>query len=374
MKSLYITFLNEDIRPGYKIKIHSQCKALSELGYESYLFVVKKYGMALYRIGEKETLERKFEIDRRRKSEERNITDEFFLIQYFVKKLWEMVQELEPELVYIRRIVPMNPWVFRMIKRMKKRNIKVIYEYPSYPWKKEMLKSKQILFYLLDNIYFKRLVRTIDVLAWMGNYDGDNRKFVEIKNGIDVTAFPLHKKRKGKELALIGVAHVAYYHGYDRVIQGLSDYYKNNPKREVVFHIVGPVEAGLKLEEQVKKCGLQDKVFFYGFKVGQELDAIFEKSDIGIECLGLFRRDNTRTGSLKGREYLARGLPFLTCGEPDIEVDGMDFVFREDETESGINIKNLLGQYDAMRSTPKDIREFARQRLSWRDQMKKVVE
>ena len=50
MKSLYITFLNEDIRPGYKMKIHSQCKAFYDLGYDSYLYIVKKFGMGLYKI------------------------------------------------------------------------------------------------------------------------------------------------------------------------------------------------------------------------------------------------------------------------------------------------------------------------------------
>ena len=43
-----------------------------------------------------------------------------------------------------------------------------------------------------------------------------------------------------KELHLIGVAEVHYWHGFDRLVRGLADYYRNNPEYKVYFHIVGP--------------------------------------------------------------------------------------------------------------------------------------
>lgn len=46
-----------------------------------------------------------------------------------------------------------------------------------------------------------------------------------------------------KELHLIGVAEVHYWHGFDRLVRGLADYYRNNPEYKVYFHIVGPLSG-----------------------------------------------------------------------------------------------------------------------------------
>ena len=372
MKSLYITFLNEDIRPGYRIKIHSQCKAFAELGYESYLYVVKKYGMALYQINEdSEQIIKTFENKRKRVSDERNIYDEFFLLFEFISQITRIIEDIKPEVVYIRRIVPLNPLVIRLLKKLKKHNIKIIYEYPTFPWESEMRKNKQYLFLFLDKCFYNRLIKFVDLFTCGGQCNG--KKYITIINGVDVDNYKLHQKRNEKDIILIGVAHVAYYHGYDRVIKGLKSYYESNPTREVIFHIVGPIEKTLGLEELVEQYDLKDKVLFHGFKTGNELDEIFEISDIGIECLAVFRREKGKSASLKSREYMARGIPFLYAGEMDFETKVLDFVFEEEENEEGINISRLLSEYDAMQSKPEDIRNFAKLHFSWKKQIKNVL-
>ena len=76
---LYISFLNEDIRPGYKKKIHSQAKAFSELGYNSYLLIVNKTGFNLYSFRENsERIKRRIPSKKKRYKEERNVYDELF--------------------------------------------------------------------------------------------------------------------------------------------------------------------------------------------------------------------------------------------------------------------------------------------------------
>ena len=62
-KFLYISFLNEDIRPGYKNKIHSQAKSFVDLGFDSKLFIIKNDCLCLYSfdINKKETIEREYQ-------------------------------------------------------------------------------------------------------------------------------------------------------------------------------------------------------------------------------------------------------------------------------------------------------------------------
>lgn len=376
MKVLYITFINEDLRPGYKTKIHSQCKAFHKLGVESYLYIVKKYGMALYHIGDDETIINEYRSNHKRKSEEKNIYDELNLIQFWASQLKIIVKNIQPDMVYVRRIVPLNPWLMRVLSWIKKRGIKIIYEYPSHPWKNEMIKSGRKVFYLLDCFYYKRLIRLVDIITYMGVYLGDDSKFLKLSNAVDVMTFPVHKKRNTKDVALIGVAHLAYYHGYDRVIRGMGEYYASNPKRDVLFHIVGPVDAGLGLEMLAEECGVAEKVIFHGFQSGKDLDLLFDYADIGVECLAMFRRDSEETavsGSLKSREYLARGVPFIMSGKMDIPVKELEFIFELVESEECVNISKILEWYDNLKQTPENIRAYAIQNLSWTYQMEKVL-
>lgn len=376
MKSLYITFLNEDIRPGYKMKIHSQCKAFYDLGYDSYLYIVKKFGMGLYQIKEEEHLIKRIENKRKRKSEERNIVDEFHLIQRFSKELIDVAKELNPDIVYIRRIVPANPWVIKFMKYLKRNGIKIIYEYPTYPWAREMLQSKQFFLFFIEQFFYRTVEKKADVIAYLGKYNGKNNKFVQIFNGVDVSKFKKHSRVVTGDIGLIGVAHVAYYHGYDRVIRGLADYYRTSPDQKVIFHIVGPIDEKLALKELVEELQLQEYVIFYGMKTGKELDDIFDRSDIGIEGLGSFRRDKNMnlSASLKSREYTARGIPHLRATEDIVDISKVDFIFKINDNDTPVDIGSLLRKFQEMKSSEDDIRKWAQDKLAWKSQIKKVLE
>ena len=45
--------------------------------------------------------------------------------------------------------------------------------------------------------------------------------------------------------------------------------------------------------------------------VGEELNAEFDNSDIGVESFGFYKIDISTSSSLKSREYLARGCHIL---------------------------------------------------------------
>lgn len=70
------------------------------------------------------------------------------------------------------------------------------------------------------------------------------QRTVRISNGVDFDTVPLRKtinNNSSPTLHLIGVAEVHYWHGYDRLIHGLGEYYRQYHDKEIYFHIVGGV-------------------------------------------------------------------------------------------------------------------------------------
>ena len=95
MKSiLYISFLNEDIRPGYKKKIHSQVNSFSKMGYDSYLLIESAKGFRLYRV--KNGIESiKKSIYLREEKNDRQILSEFEQFYAFIVIAKKLIDKLE---------------------------------------------------------------------------------------------------------------------------------------------------------------------------------------------------------------------------------------------------------------------------------------
>jgi len=376
-KIIYVSFLNEDIRPGYKSKIHSQCRAFSNLDIETFLYIINNEGALLYKINKNsEKIIQEFRSRRKRFFNKRNIVDELFLFNKFINDLLKIVNDIKPQIVYIRRILPITLKLIKALKLLKNEGIKVLYEYPTYPWEKEMLVSGQYLFYIIDKILYRFLTNSVTKLVVVGTKGQFNSKYVEIANAISVENITLRKPviKNGKTINLLGVAHVSYFHGYDRLIEGMKIFYESNEDYNIVFNIVGPVNKKLKLEKLVEKYDLNDNVKFLGYRTGYELDKHFDEADIGIGCLGVHRKGIHFLNSLKNREYVARGIPFIfsECDEV-IEKEHPNFIFKVPEDETPINIKDIISFYYSDKDSEQEMQKFAQQKLSWESQMIKVL-
>lgn len=378
MKSvIYVSFLDEDRLSGYKYKIHSQCNAISNLGYKTYLFIINKGEICFYNIAtEKEELIFRKKINRKRLSNKRNPFDELLLFKYFIKELFLVINDVNPSYIYFRRILPITPLLLKSIKLIKRMGIEVYYEYPTFPWEKELLVEKKYIFYLIDKIQFKALNRLVSKMVVVGAdekiYSND---YTVISNAIKVNDIPQISPIdvKNLELNLIGVANVNAFHGYDRIINGLAEYYSQSPDRIIKFHIVGKIGKGLKLQELVNSLQLNKYVFFHGHKEGEELQDLFNRSQIGVGCLGVHRKNVSYLNSLKNREYAARGIPFIFSeNDYSIERRKPEFIFKPSFDDSPIDINQIIEFYKKMKSTPKEIREFAMKYLNWESEMEKV--
>jgi glycosyltransferase involved in cell wall biosynthesis len=274
-----------------------------------------------------------------------------------------------------------------MVKSIKKaRNVKVVVEIPTYPYQGQFkgasFEAKLSLF--LDIIFRKSFSKLIDSYV---TFTDDNTIFgapnISISNGIDFDSIKLREKshrvldksNPSNSFYLISVSEVHYWHGIDRVIEGLSKYYSNpNNKMSVFFMIIG---RGFGSEYNdlmllARKRGLDGYITFYGNRSGEELNKLFEMADFGVASLARHRSNITKIKTLKNREYAARGIPFI-YSEIDDDFEGMPYIMKATPDDTPLDICSIIDFYNKCDYSPLQIRNSIIDTLSWREQMKKVI-
>ena len=177
------------------------------------------------------------------------------------------------------------------------------------------------------------------------------------------------------ELHLIGVAEIHFWHGFDRIINGLKEYYAQNPTYKVYFHIVGNLSGERERQEiemPIHTYGLSPYVILYGAKHGKELDALFEKADFAVGSLARHRSGIQNIKTLKNREYAARGFGFI-YSETDDDFERMPYILKAPADETPIEISKIITFCKKQTIPPQEIRNSIRH-LSWKEQMKKVYD
>lgn len=219
------------------------------------------------------------------------------------------------DFIYIRGF-GIDPALLWFLHSIKNENTKIIFEFPTFPYDDE-LKGKgtiKTIYWLIDKICRKYLEKYIDLSANFNNLDEIyGIKSIPIANCIDVSKIEYTGfQKRDNELNLIGVAGLTFSHGFDRIIEGIAEYYKEARNVKVYFHIVGKGEPELaRLKKIVLEKKLEQFVLFYGELYGSALTEVFRGKQIGVGALGMHRKKMYNGSVLKVREYIARGLPFI---------------------------------------------------------------
>jgi hypothetical protein len=258
---------------------------------------------------------------------------------------------------YYFRFFGANFTFISLLKKIKKnKKTKIIIEIPTYPYDFDIKKFSGLIkfTFLLDKLLRKKIKKYVDRIITTSF-----EKYIfevptlHFSNGIDCSSIPVNNPslHREDEINLIAVAKFSYHHAYERLIIGLSEYYKRKNKIStpgVFLHLVGAGgELGLykKLVESFK---LEKYIFFYGLLSGDALSNVFNKCDIGISGLGLHRIQLHRIDDLKSREYLARGLPLITSAKMDFLPKEFEYCFSVPEDETPINIEDIVKFYQML--------------------------
>ena len=286
------------------------------------------------------------------------------------------------EMVYARSFMNANPILVRLFHKLNKRGIKCITEIPTYPYDSEFkgypLKYKIPLY--IDKLFRKALAKKMEAIVTFSNEETIfGKRTICISNGIDLDSIPIHNPKKQNDIHLIAVAEIHYWHGFDRLVAGMGEYYKLNPDaRKVFFHVVGweddrgtTSNGYLTVEQTAKKYNIGQYVVNHGKLFGDKLDEVFNQCVFAIGSLGRHRSGITNIKTLKNREYAARGIPFI-YPETDNDFEDKPYIIKAPADESPVNIRQIIDFIDTHDVNPTEIRNTV-EHLSWRFQMEKVV-
>lgn len=368
MKGLFLVFHGFAAHNGISKKIFSQLAALRECGLEMELCYVACSADGHWKRMAGQQVVEDFGTGIRGKIGKR--------VRYGA--LTRYIRENGVKFVYMRADHNANPFLNRWLGQMKRMGVKVVMEIPTYPYDSEYsrapLRARAVL--QIDKIFRGAMARRLSRIVTFSDLSAIfGVPTIRISNGIDFGAIPLKasENRPGDVIRLTGVADIHFWHGFDRVIEGMAEYYRTSPEQDVEFHVVGSgVPSQLEmLRALAAKYHLESRVIFHGPKSGAELDAIFENADMGIASLGRHRCGIDRIKTLKNREYAARGIPFV-YSEADSDFDAMPYVMKAPADESLLDIAAVVRFCRDNTLTPAQIRCSVAE-LSWTVQMQKVL-
>ncbi len=296
------------------------------------------------------------------------------------------------EFVYARCFQNANPWLIRFFRRLRQAGIRAVTEIPTYPYDQEFVgfPFQTRLNLRVDQLFRNRLSQQMDAIVTFSDAtEIFGQRTINISNGVDFDSIPLHQpssiSHHPSSLHLIGVAEVHYWHGFDRLIAGLGEYYSQQPedarqRTEVFFHIVGGVAPSEMHDsvhapgfaELIDKYKIKDRIIFHNQLFGEALDAVFNQCQFAIGSLGRHRSGITVIKTLKNREYATRGIPFI-YSETDSDFDHQPYVLKAPADESPIDIQQIIDFMGRFTMQPADIRRTVGH-LTWKIQMQRVVD
>lgn len=289
------------------------------------------------------------------------------------------------ELVYARCFQNANPWLIGLFKKLRKKGVRAVTEIPTYPYDNEFSDNSDWntkVGLWIDKKYRNSLSRQMDAIVTFSDAKIIfGQRAINISNGVDFESIPLHTRQRpvNDQLHLIGVAEVHFWHGFDRMVAGIGEYYKNGGHRDVYFHIVGGVHPAYMrdlpqapgFQTLIDKYGIGDKIIFHGTLFGQQLDDVFNQCQFAIGSLARHRSGITVIKTLKNREYATRGIPFI-YSEQDSDFDNQPYIIKAPADESPVDIQQILDFMSNFDMEPDSIRKTV-EHLAWKNQMQKVI-
>lgn len=358
---VYLVFGDFD-RPascGIKNKIIMQLTAFYKLGFEVKLINIKNNIINLYHCFNDQKKESYIGCSR--------IDLNHILINLII--------DINPSICYIRH-PKMNYFNYLFYKNLRHSiNAKIIAEIPTYPYSEED-NNKNLS--MIDLYYNDQLSSYCDLIV---NYNGYNEIFgipsVSIFNGIQSDKYPMiQHTKKNHTIQLLGVASLEPWQGYDRLIEGISQYYMQEVvPYHIIFRIIGEGKDLQYLKNLTKDKNLEHVISFAGIKRGNDLNIEFNQSDIAVGSLGRHRVNLTNMSTIKAAEYCIRGIPFIVAHREIAFPDNYPYILTLPADESPININKLIDFYENLdyKICALEMSNYAHKVFEWETQMNKII-
>lgn len=280
------------------------------------------------------------------------------------------------DFIYLRHPF-FDPLLFFTLKSLKnkKPSLKIILEINTFPYDQEPKRFLHKFSLFLDKTLRRKVNLFLDRIVHYGlEKEIWGIPTINIKNGVSLKRSQVKRNNSNsKTIKMIAVGNWSYWHGLDRLIQGIKKFYEKKRGRRVQLTIVGDGAEKSNLLALVAKNNLSECINFMPALFGEELDQVLSHADLGIGTLGIHRKSVSIDSSLKHREYCSAGLPFI-LSSPDLDFpENLDFVHYVPINDNPININKILDWYLSINSTA-HIKKFAEENLSWEVQLGPVFQ
>ncbi len=287
----------------------------------------------------------------------RNHSIEKFLrrMPFHYLKKWDFDYTIVEKLdfVYIRKMWFMDGDIILFLKKVKQLNpnIKICLEIPTYPYDKEGKKWDMIPLKIKDRKWRKYLKNFVDRII---TYSNDDMIFgiqtIKISNAISFSDTQRTKNNvPDNVINMIACGNLYYWHGFDRAIEGLAEYYQSNYDKELNLYIVGDGAEYITYKQLIEKYHLQNHIFLIGSKYGKELDEIYDKCSVGLDSMGRHRSNVFFNSSLKGKEYCAKGLVIISGVETELDYDkDYPYYYRVEADNTPVDFEKFLKFYNRL--------------------------
>lgn len=335
----YANFRVYDETVGITQKVKKQIEAFQELGYDVIYSGYLEDGVAIFDSTGNILVKKNYFL---KNGKINHILRRYMLLllckDYFLKN------DVELEFSYLRYHF-FDSFYINLLKVLKKKSKKVIIEAHSYPVfvKKDKFNPIKIL----DEIYSKKAHKYCDYIASMTNLKTIcGIPTYEIENTLNIDDFKIKEyKRVENKFIFINVAFENITHGLDRLIKGISNYYKTIYKTtsvDIELLLIGEYSNSTK--KLVEDLSLSEKVKFLGKMKRNEIDTYIDEAHFAVGSMGNHRANSYYGSALKTKEYIARGIPFVYGWEERILIN-FPFAYKVPLNEEPVDIKKILEFY-----------------------------
>lgn len=289
------------------------------------------------------------------------------------------------DVIYYRRAI-IDRYTIKLLKEIKVRNPKclVILEIPTYPYDKELKDLSQLPLLYKERWNRKKLYQYVDRIATLTD---DSMIFgipiIKIQNGIDfsITSQRIISNEEDGIVHGVMVGNFQFWHGLDRLIEGMKNYYAGDQqRRKFILHVVGPTENVIIMDTETEELVVKGYIHFYGRVSFNETEKVYDNVSLAFEAFGVHRRSPGQiSSSIKSREYGAKGLPIISGSKIDYIPEDYPYFYKVDEDDSPIDIESVVKFHDRVFAdgyiqVADEIRAFAQERCSSEAMMKPVLE
>lgn len=276
----------------------------------------------------------------------------------------------EYRFLYIRKPIFTRKFIhFLRVAKECNPGIKIILEIPTYPYDQEMKGTIAGISLAKDRYYRTQLFHYVDRIADLSHSEEIfSIPTLPIINGIDLSTISTRKPSLQKdEIHILSASGMCMWHGIDRAIRGLEKYRSDTSggATKVILHLAGNGPELPTLQSMVRNAHLEDSVIFHGELTQIELNRLYGQCTLALEGLGYHRKNLYLSSSLKSREYLAVGIPFVYSTLIDILNTHTDFHLRVPEDDTPLDFNLITSFHEHLYSTFNEdevirrIRDFA---------------